>query len=245
MDPNKLRILNIFRVKDWIHYLGYTLIGSALAKNFNIVNLIVTSFLLAYAYSFNDYYDKKQKKKYFLIPLIFYFILLPFLPTFSILVSLFFFILFTAYSHPKIWLEGQPYISTFSNSIGFTLLLLLPFQRATDVFAYFPFLILIFLLNTAAQLLHEIVDYKEDKKINKITTTVKFGIRTSLTLFKLCLIVTLLLAILLLRKSPLISLSTIFFSLLFLKIKKVNRKIRRKFKELGILVGIIYLIKLT
>jgi len=234
----------MFRIKDWVHYLGYTLIGSTLARNFNILNLIVTSFLLAYAYSFNDYYDKKTKKKYFFIPLIFYFILLPFLPTFSTLVSMLFFILFTVYSHPKTWLEGRPYISTISNSIGFTLLLLLPFQRATDVLAHFPFIIIIFLLNTAAQLLHEIVDYKEDRRINKITTTVKLGIRASLILFKLCLITTLSLAILLLLRSPLISLSTIFFSLLFIKINIVNKKIRRKFKEFGIFVGIIYLIEL-
>ena len=157
------------------------------------------------------------------------------------------YLLFYSYphSHPKIWLEGKPFISTISNSIGFTLILLFPFERVTDVFVYFYFLILIFLLNTAAQLLHEIVDYKEDKKINKITTTVKFGIRASLILFKFCLIATLLLAILLLRKLPLISLSTILFSLLFLKIKKVDRKIRRKFKEFGIFVGIIYLIELV
>jgi len=245
MEQGKLRILYVFRVRDWVHYLGYTLIGSMLTRNFNILNLIVTSLLLAYAYSFNDYYDKKQKRKYFFIPLISYFILLPFLPTFSILMSIFFLILFTVYSHPKFWLEGRPYISTFSNSVGFTLLLLLPFQRATHVFDHLPFLILIFLLNSAAQLLHEIVDYKKDRKINKLTTTVKLGIRASLILFKFSLIATLLLAILLLWRFPLISLSTIFFSLLFLRIKKVDRKTRRKFKKWGILVGIIYLIELT
>jgi len=240
-----MRIFYVFRVKDWIHYLGYTLIGSALARNFNIINFIVTILLLAYAYSLNEYYTKEQKKKYFLIPLILYFIFLPLLPTFGILLSLSSFLIHTPYSHPKIWLEGKPFISTISNSLGFTLILLLPFRRATDVLTHFPLLTIIFLFNTAAQLLHEIVDYKKDKKVNKITTTVKLGTKTSLTFFKFCLIAISILAILLLAEFPLMSFSTILFSLLFLRIKKVDKEIRRKFKEWGILVGIIYLIELT
>ena len=244
MGQNASKILKIFRVKEWIHYLGYTLIGSFLSQNFNILNFVVTPLLLSYAYSLNDYYDKKLRKKYFFIPLVLFLIFLPLLPTFSAIVSIFFVILFTLYSWPKSYLEGKPFISTLSNSIGFTLLLILPFWGLKEFFINLYFILLIFLMNNAAQFLHEIVDYKKDKKINKITTTVKFGIKKSLTLFKLCLLAAILTSFSLLEKFSLIPLSTILFSLLFLRIKKANKKVRKKFKELGIFIGIVYLFEL-
>jgi 1,4-dihydroxy-2-naphthoate octaprenyltransferase len=99
-------------------------------------------------------------------------------------------------------------------------------------------------LNTAAQLLHEIVDFKKDKKISKITTTVKFGIKTSLFLFKSCLLVTILISLLFFQKFLLISLSSLVFSLYFLSIKKVKRTTRKIFKIVGIFVGILYMLEL-
>jgi 1,4-dihydroxy-2-naphthoate octaprenyltransferase len=112
------------------------------------------------------------------------------------------------------------------------------------IFKYYPLVLLIFILNTAAQLLHEIVDYKEDKKINKITTTVRFGTKTSLVLFKLCLFLTMVISILISQNFILISISSIIFSFIFLLIKKVRKDTRKKFKILGIFFGIVYLLDL-
>jgi 4-hydroxybenzoate polyprenyltransferase len=200
--------------------------------------------LLAYAYSINDYYDKKLRKKYFIFPLFFFFFTLPLLNNFAVLTSLVFLLLFTFYSWPKVWLEGRPIISTLSNSLGFTLLFLLPFKNIEEIAIYSLLILLFFLLNTAAQLLHEIIDFNEDKKINKITTAVKFGVKNSLNLFKLCLMLIVLVSISLFPNFYLISISSSIFSFYFLPLEKVKKETRREFKVLGIIIGIIYLLEL-
>jgi 4-hydroxybenzoate polyprenyltransferase len=237
-------ILKHFRVKDWFHYLGYTLLASILSSNLSIINFVLTSFLLAYAYSINNYYDKKLKEKYFLIPLILSFFFLPFASLFTITIFLSLLVLFTLYSWPKVWLEGKPILSTLTNSIGFTLIFVLPMNSIKILLGYCPLVLLIFTLNTAAQLLHEIVDFKEDKKINKITTTVRFGVKISLVLFKLCLLSATVISALIFSHFPLISLSSIIFSLIFVLIKTVKRKTRKTFKIFGIIFGIVYMIEL-
>ncbi|MGC9014613.1 MAG: UbiA family prenyltransferase, partial [Thermoproteota archaeon] len=154
--------------------------------------------MLAYAYSINEYYDKKMNKKYFLLPLLFSIFSLLFLfpfNLFSLVFSLLFLTLTTFYSWPKIWLEGKPIISTLTNGIGFTLLLILPFNSFQKIIKYSSFIFLIFLLNIAAQLIHEIVDYKKDKKINKVTTCVKFGIKNTFLSFKFLLLMIILISL--------------------------------------------------
>jgi 4-hydroxybenzoate polyprenyltransferase len=244
MKNTNLTLIDYFRIKDWFHYLGYVLLGSLLANSFNIFNFFAAASILAYAYSLNDYYDKNLDKKYFVIPFFLYIIILPFLSIFSILISISFLILFTIYSWPKVWLEGKPILSTLSNSIGFTLIFVLPINSIKILLGYCPLVLLIFTLNTAAQLLHEIVDSKEDKKIKKITTTVRFGVKTALILFKLCLFSAMVISALIFSKFPLISLSSIIFSLIFISIKTVKRKTRKKFRIFGIIFGIVYMIEL-
>jgi hypothetical protein len=237
-------ILKHFRVKDWLHYLGYTLLASILSSNLSIINFILTSFLLAYTYSINDYYDKKLKEKYFLIPLILSFFFLPFASLFTITIFLSLLVLFTLYSWPKVWLEGKPILSTLANSIGFTLIFLLPVNSIKTIFEYSTLILLIFTLNTAAQLLHEIVHFKKDRKVAKMTTTVAFGVRISTFLFKMSLIATIFLALLLSSKLPLISLSSILFSSYFLLKRKLKIKVRKTFKILGVFIGIVYSLEL-
>jgi len=239
------KIGKYYRVDDWIHYLGYTLISSILISNIELINFVLSAIILAYAYSLNDYYDKKMKKKYFLVPLILYLLIIPFVSYSSFLISLSFLILFTLYSWPKVWLEGKPIISTITNSIGFTLIFLIPFQDIEKIINNYSFILLIFFLNTAAQLLHEIVDLKEDKKVKKITTTAYFGVRKSLIFFKTCLLFVILLSFFILRKFLLISLSSIFFSLYFIGRENVDIKVRKNFKTIGIIVGLIYILDLV
>jgi 4-hydroxybenzoate polyprenyltransferase len=141
-------------------------------------------------------------------------------------------------------LEGKPILSTLINSIGFTLIFVLPINSIKILLEYCPLVLLIFTLNTAAQLLHEIVDYKKDKKINKITTTVKFRTKTSLVLFKLCLLSAIVISSSFFSRFPLISLSSIIFSLIFILTRTVKRKTRKTFKIFGIIFGIVYMIEL-
>ena len=235
-------VLKCFRVKDWIHYLGYTLLSSILSNNLNIFNFFLTTFLLSYSYSINGYYDKKMEKKYFIIPLLLSILMFLFVSPFSISISLLLLLLPSLYSWPKVWLEGRPILSTISNSIGFTLLFILPFQSIREVLRYWSLILLIFILNTVAQLIHEIVDFKKDKKINKITTTVKFGIQTSIILIKSFLLIIILISFLLMKEFLLVSLSSIIFSIYFLRQERINNRIRKKFKLLGIFVGVVYLL---
>jgi 4-hydroxybenzoate polyprenyltransferase len=237
-----MKIIDYLRIKDWIYYLGYTLIGSFIANSFNIFNFLATFFLLGYAYSINDYYDKKLKKKYFFIPLISYILITIFLKPISLFISILFLLIFSFYSWPKIWLEGKPILSTLSNSIGFTLLFVLPFTKIEQILYYYPLIFLIFLFNFVAQLIHEIVDFDKDIKIKKVTTTVKFGVKTSIILIKVSLIISTFFSFLLLPYFFLSSVSSFIFSIYFLLKRKINLQTRKEFKIMGIYVGIIYLI---
>jgi 1,4-dihydroxy-2-naphthoate octaprenyltransferase len=88
------------------------------------------------------------------------------------------------------------------------------------------------------------VDFKEDKKVKKITTTIKFGIKNSLFFLKICLLLIILVSILIFQKFPLISISSSVLSFCFFPIKKAKRITRKKFKIAGIIVGIVYLLEL-
>jgi len=236
------KILKYYRIKDWIHYLGYVLLGSVASKNFHWMNFWIASLMLAYAYSFNEY--SKHKKRYFLLPLIISIPFLYFLSNFQFFDYFSFILIFTLYSWPKIWLEGKPIISTFSNGIGFSLLFLFPFKSYKETFYFFPILLLLFFLNIGAQLIHEIIHYKMDKKIRKFTTCVKFGIKNSISLLRISLLIVIFLALFISKYFKLIALSTLTFSLYFFSssYKKVDIKFRKRFKNYGIICGIFYLI---
>lgn len=239
------KIISIYRIKDWIHYLGYNLIAFSILKNFNIFIIFLSSLLLSFVYSFNDYTDKNMKKKFFLYPLLFSFLFISLLSIFQLLVLFLFITIFFLYSWRVSYFEGKPIISTISNSIGFTLLFLLPFNFFLPKLAI-HFSLLLFLLNTIAQLIHEICHYKEDRKIEKITTTVKIGINKSKKLVRILLLITLFFSFIFFEKHKIIFFSTFLFSLYFLlKTKKINLKTRKEFKKNGIIVGIMWLIQLN
>jgi len=238
-------IAKYYRVDDWIHYLGYILISSILVSNIKLINFILSAIILAYAYSLNDYYDKKMKNKYFIVPLILYWLFVPFISYFSFIISLLFLILFTFYSWPKVWLEGKPILSTLTNSIGFTLIFILPFNNIEQISSNYQIVLLIFLLNIIAQLLHEISHFKNDKNIGKITTSVKIGLKKSTTILKIIIILTLFYSIsFILPKYPIFSLYLCVFLILFLSHRKITKNERKDYKILGVLGGIILTIEI-
>lgn len=242
------KILERFRVKDWYYYLGYVLFGSLISKNLNWINFLIGSFMLAYAYSFNDYYDKRLGSKWFLFPLLLSFIFLPFLNKLQFIFYALFILIFTLYSWPKTYFEGKPVISLFCNAIGFLLLFFLPFTEIKTILVFFNFTLLLFLLNIAAQTIHEIVDYGEDKRIGKSTTTVRFGIPFSTSMLRFFLIAILFLSLTLLPNLKFIFLSTLIFSSYFFVLsirEEINYTFRKKFKYFGIVSGIIYLLDLV
>jgi 4-hydroxybenzoate polyprenyltransferase len=204
--------------------------------------------MLGYAYSFNNFYDKKLKKKFFLLPLFFSLAFIFFLNFYQIFVYFLFISIVTFYSHPKFRWKSKPVISLFSNSIGFSLLFLLGSFSHTNINIEKLLIFFIFLcLNTAAQFIHEIVDYEDDKRNKIFTTTVAYGIRNSKRGILLTLVLTGIYSFIMyyLYKFLLFSFSTIIFSLYFsiLILRKVDidKRFRKKFKLLGILTGLVCL----
>jgi 4-hydroxybenzoate polyprenyltransferase len=243
------KILHNFRVKDWLHYLGYTVLGLAITSNFSLKDwltyLSLSVFLLAYAFSFNQYFEKKERRKYFLLPLVLSFIFFPILHELSKVIYVILILIATFYSWPKINFQAKPIISTLSNGFGYLLIFILPVYILSIRILIFS--ILIFLLNINAQLIHEMVDYNKDKKNKKITTTVFFGRNIIMKFFKISLLLTIFVSIIFsfLFNNLLILISTVFYSFYFLQkieIRRINHKYRYQYKFLGTLLGIVYFI---
>lgn len=239
-----------FRTKNWIHYLGFVLLGFFYYPNKTIHELIIllltSASLLAYAYSFNDKIDLKQKGAKFLLPFATFIILLTQLNTLQKVLSLMFFSIVTTYSIPGIRLKRVPIINSLANNIGFLLLFLIAVNYEHVDISLIFFTTTLFLLQTAAQIIHEICHYNKDKKENVITTTVQFGAEKMKKIFK----ITLLLAIIPIiyfskniKNGFFITLPTIIFCVKHSTSKSKNWKKRREnYKNDGVLVGILYLI---
>jgi 4-hydroxybenzoate polyprenyltransferase len=247
-----MKILSYYRVSGWYYYLGYIVLGFLLKSPLNIEiikHILLGSFLLAYAFSFNNFYDKREKRKFFILPLILSFLFLPLFNIFQIIISLIFLIIVTFYSlHPFRW-KAKPFISSLYNGFGFTLIFLLGyFVTPTFEIGGLLFSVLFFCFNMVAQFIHEIVHKKIDKKNNIITTVVFCGEsavkKFCFFLFALSLFISLYLCYLRFI-NPLTLFVTILYVIKFtiiLSRKKIDKKVRSEYKVLGIIVGLFYII---
>jgi 4-hydroxybenzoate polyprenyltransferase len=246
--------IEIYRIKDWYYYLGFILIGVLLNSSFNskvIILLLSGSFLLAYAFSFNDFCDGKEKKRYFLLPLVLLVPLILFLNFFQILIILVFLLIVTVYSMDPIRLKTREFTGTLCNGFGFTILFLLGYFHIPILdFLAIPFFFLLFLFEMIAQLIHEMVHLKQDRKKNIITTAVLYGEafirRLSISFLFLSLILSIFMYYYGLI-NIIFLIATIFFSVLFIlefKIKKINLAFRKKYRNTSIIIGIIYFVSI-
>jgi 4-hydroxybenzoate polyprenyltransferase len=245
-----MNIIEAYRINNWYYYLGFILIGFLMSSSFNLnllINLFLGSFILAYAYSFNDFCDK-GRKAYFILPLILSIFILPFLNHIQILLTLIFLFIVTIYSSKTIRLKAKPFISSFCNGIGFTILFLLGYTvKNFDLRGLIIFL-LFFCFNMVAQFIHEMTDLKEDRKNGIISTAVFLG---EGKIKKICYIF--------LWSTPLIGfylfyfkfvnsffvIITLFFVLFFTYRffqKKIDKNIRMEYRILGLILGFIYLL---
>lgn len=248
-------LFTYYRVFDWVHFLGYVLLGVFLCiplkSNINILkDILLGSILLAYAYSLNDYYDKNKRiaKKYFVIPAFLFLVTVWFFDLIEITFSFLFFVVFTLYSWDKISFESKSIISTLSNGFGFPLLFLMSLRSFTCVVNFLYIYFLLVLLTMISQMIHEIVDYHSDKKISKKTTAVRFGVKKVILMIKLLLFFTVVYSFyfLIFSEFKLMFSLTIIFSLFIfiflIKIKIPNRKFRMTYRYFGIVIGIFYLL---
>ncbi len=249
-----MREINIiYRITDWLPFLGFALMGFALKISpVDIINLdfflfvlILPSLLLSYAYSLNDYFDEKKKKKYFLLPLVFSLILLPLLNFDQILLGAMFLLLVTFYSFRGTSLLKFPVVSTLANSIGFMLIFAIGYaiEEGVTILGLVFFLLLV-IYQTVSQLIHEKVHLKSDIESGRRTSV--FYLRGKLTLcLRAVLLLTFPLALFLLFKTRfnLFAIACILFSLVFfIKVSQIDKNLRKSYKLAGIVVGLFFLL---
>jgi 4-hydroxybenzoate polyprenyltransferase len=248
-----LSILKFYRTRDWIKNLGITFIGILASENVNInlhkgiIALLLSSFLLAYAFSLNDYFDWKigkeknymsrlkikKKKKIILIlfPLFLsiFFLLTFFIDKLMILLAFFlFFFLYTLYSSPPRLKKTWKY-SLFANAfcLGIALFWIGYFSQVNHLNkAFFIFSFFHFSYILTCEIIHQISHMRKDK-IGRIESfPIAFGIKNGVQLaqsVQYAVIGFSLTWMLLQQKIFLISLSMMFFSMFrILKIKKIN-----------------------
>jgi 4-hydroxybenzoate polyprenyltransferase len=234
--------IKIFRIKDWLHYLGFTVLGivfGGLLANIVFILLLLSALMLAYAYSLNVAYDKKLKTRLYLIPLVTSLALFVFLNPMQMLFSVIFLFIVTVYSIPKPHLKSKPVICTLCNAIAFPCLFALGFFGAGSSMSLFIyFYTVLFLLSVVIQLIHELSDLEEDKRDKIITTAARFGERITGSVIWLCLIITALISV-----ASVLTIPTLFlllpFSIYFIIRTKVNdwSRIRLEFRYIGTVLG--------
>ena len=243
-----MNLFEIYRVKDWYYYLGFILIGFFLTSSFYsrlLIFLLFGSFLLAYAFSFNDFWDE-GKKAYFLFPLLLSILLFISLNIMQIVLASIFLFIVTVYSAKPLRLKSKPFFSSLCNGIGFSLLFLIGYcvinLDLNGIIFFFFFLC----FNMVSQFIHEAVDIDKDREKRILTTGVLLGKRK---LKKLCYVFlwlsffTCLYLFYIKIVNFLFLFTTIFFVIFFTNklIKcKIDRNLRKNYKTFGIFAGFIY-----
>jgi 4-hydroxybenzoate polyprenyltransferase len=171
------KVMNVYRIKHWYYQLGLVLIGFAFVSplSVEVIKILVLGFMLmAVAYSFNDYAEGKEKKKYFLIPIIITLLILPAFNYLQILVSFLAISVSVLYSMKPIALREKPFICSAVNAIAVPFLFLLGvFFVPAFNFSVLGLTLVLFSFVMIGQLFHEITHIKEDMK-QKIATTAIF-----------------------------------------------------------------------
>lgn len=246
--------LSIYRIKNWWYYLGYPLLGFAFAGLFNgwYVVLLLTALTLAYAYSINEKYDKDTETYDFLLPLLLSFLLVPFLNTNQTICFVLFVAISTLYSHRLTRLKSIPFIVTIANGALFSLFFCMGYlgTKSPDLFMFHVFTLLFF-FNIGAQLIHELMDLKEDLDDRINTTAVYLGERRTVSLLVLSLLFGIihsfylrLVGVLSVLELPLI-LTFWIFSLLIIRSQRWDVA-RRRYRYAGTIVGgLLFLSKIT
>ena len=249
-----IRLLDYFRVKDWLHILGIPTLGFVYNSNFNLLSVEFVSILLlgslglAFGYSFDANYDKfKSKSKLLpsLIPLIAGLIYASFLNATIFVLSVIAALIMTAYVIPPFRLKCIPIVVTISNSIGFSLLFLVGYAILSNLNANVLLLAtFIGIASFPAQLVHEIAHFSRDKKEGLLTTPIKFGKKFTHSLILISLILLIVWSFLLyvyLNYSILFIIFSAMFSLIFVLILKYETnalKSRIYIKYLSIAFGL-------
>lgn len=177
-----MSLFKSYRTKDWEHFLGLTLLGYSLNK-FSppfykpLIKLIISALLLSFAFSWNEFFDKKLSKRKIIFPLLPLFpipFLIDFINSQTKILTFLFFLITSLYSFSPIRLKAYPFIGTFCNALGFSLLFLIGVNDYQNKFVW-PIYFGLFSLLSVAQLIHELSHLLEDKSERILTTALFLG----------------------------------------------------------------------
>jgi 4-hydroxybenzoate polyprenyltransferase len=249
---NVIQKYDIYRIRNWFYYLGFPIIGILLQDSYKSVFInpavIITSFVLAFIYSLNDYVDGDSNKKYFLTPLLLFFLCIIFLKTGAILALFLFMFFHIIYSLKPLRFKRFPVIGTLCNALAFPQLFLAGYFDKSYVFDSKSSLIFLFLflLSYVVEILHEISHRVEDIDRNFNTTAVVLKDYQLKLICTFMLIGSVVISYLLYNNrwiSSLVFIAFIIFHIgMILEIIyfKLDYKIWRSFRILGIITGIIW-----
>lgn len=237
------KILTLFRFRDWIHYLGFIVLGLVFGGfSINLFILLLTSVaLLSYAFSLNEVYDKGLKTKLFLWPLVISIILLIFLNLVQILFALIFIIIMTMYSYQFPRLKSKPIICTLCNAVAFPCLFAIGFFELGILnYNFIYFFSILLLLSFVIQLIHELSDIDDDKINGVITTAIKFEEDKVRILLWLSLVIIMIITTLFLPSRYYLFSLILFIFYFVIRIKRDDwHRIRIEFKYIGTAIGIV------
>ena len=252
-----------YRIKDWFYLTGFFLLGYSLNKprNFDLsifsLEFAVVCLSLAYAFSFNEIFEEYRSPSkavkillLSIVPLLLSVSILPLTsPEFQLSISIFL-LLFTIYSLPRFGLKSVPFISSLSNTIGFSLLFLSGSGFNLDLYST-VFLFLCCSFQLVSQLVHEMEHLEIDKRYNAKTTAIFIGVRNCERICKIisssCILQTIFIIFLsndYLYSLFFIALPSITLSVYsLLRISKTKpKRFRESFRVLGIIVGFLFLL---
>lgn len=189
-----ISLADFARVKDWLHVLGIPVLGYIIDAGVEIdyfyffIMLLASAFVLTFAYSFNEYFDRKMKKPsnlfFSVLSLAVSLIMAISLSTETFLLVMFLGILVFAYAHPVIRLKRYPVVGTLINPVGYsTLFLVGAFSYGgahTNAMLFLPNM---FLVELAFQLIHEMTHVNEDRKMGLETTAMRTGRKRTFVMF--------------------------------------------------------------
>lgn len=249
--------LKPYRVTDWIHYLGFYLVGffsnsGYLTNNSFPIGLLTCSLLLSYGFCFNHIFESKEKRKVILqslIPLLILFPFLRFSPLLPNLIVALFLLLVTIYSLPSVGLKKIPFVNLLVNTLGFGLLHLFGAVLASNKLGLdaIIFLTILCLFQSASELIHQLEHKELDLAFNVRNTAFILGPYKSKKLIKLLSLIGCLVSLHYLREVAsffLVSLPTLLFTIQIWKkidIEKIGT-LRKEFRKRGSLVGFSYMV---
>ncbi len=207
-----IKYIRFFRVFDWIHLIGITILGYMYASGLAIfstqfwMSLLISALYLAHGYSLNQCYDHRLANKVQLkgnghipfrraISLTYLVFMVNIFFAYRCSLSTLILVIFGGligfvYSAPPLRLKGVPYWGFVCNSLCFVPLFLIGYVSAKKLdLSSFLLAVFVFLLFLPLDLIHQLNDLTEDGEQSCRTTAAACGIKKTLNLITVTFII--------------------------------------------------------